>query len=91
MLFNAELYSSFRNKYLKSILTFTKNKSIIPEYKIYEILWALEHSLILWEDIPPGFDEEYKLPHVRDYGIDLINLDYNRTAQVKYYSEKSLN
>jgi hypothetical protein len=54
--------------------------------KIYEILCALKHYFILWDDVPPCFSEIYNLPHLRDYGIDLIDLEVTKSAQVKYYS-----
>ena len=53
---------------------------------IYLKFYIVKLGLILWEDIPPGFEEIYNLPHKRDYGIDLISLQFDKTSQVKMYN-----
>ncbi len=80
-------YSKYRNKYL-NILSNWKNN--IPEWKAFEYAVALKHSMIVWSDIPPNFGEIYKLPHLMDYGIDCINLEYNKTLQVKHYNKSNI-
>ncbi len=77
------------NKYLKQIKLWESNKSLFKDHKIYEILWAIELQQILWDDIPPNFDELFDLPHIMDYGVDLVSLDYNKCTQVKKYNGKS--
>lgn len=77
-------------KYYIDILNRYINGENIKKYKVYEILYALQyHNYILWDDIPPNFEDKFDIPHRRDYGIDLISLDYTTTAQVKLYSSKS--
>ena len=80
---------TYINNYRYIIKQYDEGIDIAPKHKIYEILWALHTNMILWEDIPANFQKQFDLPHVSDYGIDLIDLDYNRTAQVKLYNKNS--
>jgi superfamily II DNA or RNA helicase len=82
-------YTKYKNKYVTIINDYLNDTTLYKDYYIYEVLYAIELKMILWEDLPPNFDEVYKLPHRRDYGIDLINLNYEETAQVKLYGNKS--
>jgi len=77
------------DKYRNVVKQYDKGTISIPDHKIYEILWALHTNMILWDDIPPTFQKQFDLPHIRDYGIDLIDLDCTRTAQVKLYNSTS--
>jgi len=79
----------YKNKYIHQINLFKNNKDLFPEHKIYEMLWALESEMIIWDDIPPNFKDEFALPSLKDNGIDLISLDYSRVSQVKKYGENS--
>jgi len=81
--------NTYINKYLNVIKQYEEGNNIAPKHKIYEILWALHTNMILWDDIPPNFKKLFNLPHIRDYGIDLIDLDCTRTAQVKLYNNNS--
>jgi len=81
--------NTYINKYLNVIKQYDEGKQIAPKHKIYEILWALHTNMILWDDIPPNFKKLFNLPHIKDYGIDLIDLDYTQTAQVKLYNSNS--
>ena len=83
-------YEKYKNKYISTIVDYSKNNDLHEAHYIYELLWAIELNLISWEDIPPGFEDTYDLPHKRDYGIDLISLQFDKTCQVKMYGEKSL-
>ena len=78
----------YRNKYIHYIHQFHKKHVKDEEHRIYEYLWAVRMGMIMWNDIPPGFEDMYDIPHRRDYGIDLISLDYARSAQVKLYQTK---
>jgi len=77
-------YKKWKIKYTNMI---KKNDVTKPDFlsnnKIYEILYALKFKMILWSDLPASFFKEFNLPHTRDYGIDLISLDYKVCAQVK--------
>ena len=74
----------------KKILYLHINKiQVLPEYQVFEILYALNYNLILWSDIPPEFSEKFDIPHIRDYGVDLIDLEYTQTGQVKLYNKIS--
>jgi superfamily II DNA or RNA helicase len=79
-------YLSYKNKYIAMVNNTNLN---MPTHKKYEILWAIEKEMILWDDLPPEFGEHFDLPHIRDYGVDLIDLEYTKTAQVKHYSKNS--
>ncbi len=81
-------YLQHSNRYKSIINDYQHNRDKYPSHYIYELLWGLDLGLIHWDDIPPGFEDIYKLPHRRDYGIDLISLEYNKTAQVKEYNGK---
>ena len=48
---------------------------------------AIDLEMILWDDLPPGFDSKFKVPHKIDYGVDLVTLDYSKSCQVKLYNE----
>ncbi len=82
-------YSKYRQKYINFIYDYGYDDTKFKDHYIFEILYALELNLILWSDIPPNFDELYDLPHTMDYGVDLIDLEYTRTGQVKKYCETS--
>jgi superfamily II DNA or RNA helicase len=79
----------YKNKYIAEINQWRADNSRYPDHQIYERLWAIEKSQILWSDIPPGFEDIYELPTRNDYGIDLIDLKYTETSQVKFYRENS--
>ena len=82
-------YSKYVTKYKQYINEYKSGIRNLKDYNIFEMLYAIELNLILWSDIPPNFDEIYDLPHKMDYGIDLIDLEYSNTCQVKKYSDKS--
>ena len=84
-----EKYEKYKNKYYNIINQCTNNQIDIPQHKQFEYLCALDSNMIMWEDIPPGFDDKFDVPTRMDYGIDLISLDYDKTGQVKYYSKNS--
>ena len=71
--------------YLECIHRYINKTSDKPDHKIYEYLYALELGLISWDDLPPDFDEHFEIPHKLDYGIDLVDLDYQMACQVKKY------
>ena len=73
-------YEKYKNKYISTIVEYSKNNDLHESHYIYELLWAIELNLISWEDIPPGFEDTYDLPHKRDYGIDLLSLQFDKTA-----------
>ena len=71
-------------KYKNNYLELIKRKDI-PDHKTYEYLYALELDMINWDDLPPDFDEKFDIPHKMDYGVDLVDLDYTKSCQVKKY------
>lgn len=78
----------YKNHYLDIIHKYTSQKKynkLFPEHKIYEILYALELDLISWDDLPPDFSDKFYVPHKLDYGVDLVDLNYTTTCQVKKY------
>ena len=79
-------YNKYLLKYKNIIYDYKNNNKNYEEFYIFEVLYAIKLGLILWEDIPPGFEEIYNLPHKRDYGIDLISLQFDKTSQVKMYN-----
>jgi len=79
-------YEKYKTSYLKRVKRWLDNDTCDKKHKIYEILWALHEKCILWEDVPPDF---YNLPHMRDYGVDLISLDKSKAGQVKMYGSNS--
>jgi hypothetical protein len=83
------MLSKYRNKYLSILAKYQQKKDLFDDHKIYEILWALEKNYILWDDLPPDFEGKFDVPHCMDYGIDLVNLEYTETAQVKKYCKTS--
>ena len=83
------MLEAYKNKYIAEINQWRGGNSQVPVHQMYERLWAIEKGQILWTDIPPGFEDIYDLPHRNDYGIDLIDLQYSGTSQVKFYGETS--
>ena len=81
--------STYHNAYKLQINRYQKGLSELKDHQIYERLWAIENNMILWSDIPPGFDEIYSIPTMMDHGIDLITLSFDATSQVKLYGENS--
>lgn len=73
-------------KYIKIV---ESQKDELPKWKLFEYLAAIELNMLLWEDVGEEFIKKHNLPHKADYGIDLISADHKKTAQVKYYGEKS--
>lgn len=68
------------------------NNDNIDSYKIYEMLYALKYGYILWDDTMKIklFHEKYgHLPNYNDYGVDVINMELDKTVQVKHYCKKS--
>jgi superfamily II DNA or RNA helicase len=82
-------YTNYANSYIKNIKSYINQPDSFKDHQIYEILWALKLQLVLWKDIPPDFNLTYDLPHTKDYGIDLISLDYDQVSQVKHYGPNS--
>ena len=80
----------YHNMYLGCIHRFINNNGNKPDHKIYEYLYALELGLINWDDLPPDFDEKFNLPHKMDYGVDLVDLDYTKSCQVKKYENTTI-
>lgn len=78
-------YATYVNKYNLLI-----NKRLVPDWKIYEYLVAIKLGMIVWDDLPPTFGELYNLPHLVDYGIDMIDLKYTKTGQAKYYNGSNI-
>ena len=81
-------FSVYKNKYIAEINHWRQDK-VLRDDQIFERLWAIEKEQILWSDIPPGFEDIYELPHKNDYGVDLINLEFTETSQVKHYCKTS--
>lgn len=81
--------TNYHNNYKIQINRYKKGINELKEHQIYELLWAIENNMILWNDIPPGFDEIYSIPTMMDHGIDLISLKFDRTSQVKHYGPNS--
>jgi superfamily II DNA or RNA helicase len=84
------LNSLYKNKYTTLVNQYRNKTLIIENHKIYEYLWAISEDMILWDDIPPGFELIHELPHRMDYGIDLISLDFTKTGQAKNYGPNSM-
>ena len=76
-------------KYLSILDKHDKGIAKLDDWKIFEILSAIEMNQILWKDLPPWFGTKHNLPHMKDYGIDLISLDYKSSSQVKKYGANS--
>jgi hypothetical protein len=72
-----DTYEPYRHKYLRIIY---EKDSKLPIHKLYEYAWAIEEEMIMWDDIPRNFKQKHNLPHMIDYGIDLIKLDESATA-----------
>ena len=52
---------------------------------MYEVLLALRHDLLRWEDIPPD-REDLRFP---DHGVDLVSHDCTHAGQAKCYGPRS--
>jgi len=80
----------YHNMYLEYVNRFINKKTDKKDHKIYEYMYALELDLINWDDLPPDFDEKFDIPHKMDYGIDLVDLDYTKSCQVKKYENTTI-
>jgi hypothetical protein len=65
--------------------TIKNKKNVIPDWKLFEYISAVQLNMLVWEDVDAKFFEQKKLPFKSDYGIDLIDSKYTKTAQVKFY------
>jgi hypothetical protein len=79
---SSEDYAPFMKKYIEIIKDFKCNKLHIKQDKVFEYLVALELKMILWKDARDLIDKHIYLEHKNDYGTDLVDLDFTRTAQV---------
>ena len=86
-----DIYEKYRNNYLRLIKQWSLGNYNLKKHKVFELLYSLELGMILWEDLPPDFDVKFKVPHRRDYGIDLVTLPYDKSCQLKLYLEKFKN
>lgn len=77
---------SIWDKYQKIVDT---EFNILPKWKVYEYLVAIELKMLMWDDAYEELSKIKKLSFKKDYGIDLISPDYTKTAQVKYYGDNS--
>ena len=66
-------YINYEREYKTIISQYKRNVISVKDHKIFEYLWALEKKVLLWDDIPPVFEDFYDLPHTIDYGIDLVH------------------
>lgn len=80
----------YHNMYLEYVNRFINKKTDKKDHKIYEYMYALELDLINWDDLPPDFDEKFDIPHKMDYGVDLVDLDYTKSCQVKKYENTTI-
>jgi hypothetical protein len=80
----------YHNLYIDNIKRYANNNSDEPDHKIYEYLYALELGMITWDNLPPTFDDKFKIPHKMDYGVDLINLEFTKSCQVKKYENSNI-
>lgn len=78
------------NMYLNHIHRYNDDDTNTTEAKIFEYLWCLETNTINWDNLSPDFGERYDLPHMKDYGVDLVNEDCTKTYQVKKYEGTSI-
>jgi superfamily II DNA or RNA helicase len=85
-----EKLTKYRNMYLEAIHRYINKTSGEYDHKIYEYLYALELGFINWDDIPPNFDEQFDIPHMLNYGVDLVDPDYEMACQVKKYENNSI-
>ena len=76
--------------YLDLIGKYLSGREFLPKHKIYEILWALKKGYILWDNLPPNADEILDIPYLTDYGVDLVNSDITKSAQVKLYEKSTI-
>ena len=82
-------YKPFMSSYYNIITQYKRKMIEVKDHRIYEYLWALEKKVILWDDLPPWMEDIYDLPHLNDYGVDLISLNYDWTGQAKLYNNLS--
>ena len=75
-------YAPFMRTYIDAIKDFKSNKLNIREDKVFEYLVALELKMILWSNARDIADKYVLLEHKNDYGTDLVDLEFTRTAQV---------
>lgn len=78
-------YQHYQNKYVSLLTQYKKKELNIPPWKAYEYITALRLGMIIWSDLPPNFGDTYELPHLMDYGVDMINLDFTKTGQAKHF------
>jgi hypothetical protein len=81
--------AKYIHKYKRLLYNCTHNGVHLDRHKQFEILYALLWNHLLWEDLPPDFGDTYRLPHIRDYGIDTVGRNYDQTGQVKHYCATS--
>lgn len=74
---------SIWDKYQKIVNT---EFNILPKWKVYEYLVAIELKMLMWDDAYEELSKQKKVPFKQDYGVDLISPDFTKTAQVKYYT-----
>jgi hypothetical protein len=79
------------HKHINSYINHVKKyHNVEHKHKIFEYLIAIVSSMLMWDDIPPDFCEKHNLPHRRDYGIDVLDINGKKTGQVKLYGKNSI-
>ena len=81
--------AEYVTKYKTVLYNCEHNHVNLELHKQFEILYALLWNHLLWDDLPPDFGDDHKLPHMRDYGIDTISRAYDHAGQVKHYGPRS--
>lgn len=78
-------YHPFMEKYIIMLNEHKSGKLLLRKYVVFELLAAIKLKMLMWNDVKnipaANIDDDYQKD---DMGIDLINYDLNRAAQVKY-------
>lgn len=73
------------NNYIELINQYKSDNTILPRWKVFEYLVALELNMLRWDDVTEVVQKYSQLPPTMkgDRGTDLVSSDLSRSAQVK--------
>lgn len=59
----------------------------LPKWRLFEYLVAIEQNMVMWEDVDLKTLAKFGIKDKKDRGIDIINLEFTKTIQVKHSSQ----
>lgn len=86
---NTSTYHPYMLRYINMLNDHKNGTLLLTDHRVFELLAALKLRMVMWNDIKNIITARTNRYTKTDNGIDLINYDLNRLAQVKYMKNVS--